>query len=208
MNAATAPHEALQGYYALHARIYDATRWSFLFGRDAIVQRAASFISPRRILEVGCGTGRNLLRLRRQFPEAEITGLDLSADMLRIARTKVDGVQLIQQSYDAPAGGFDLILCSYALSMFNPGWDRAIETAAQDLNPGGIIAVVDFSHTDSLWFEQWMQKNHVRMQGHLWPKLRSTFTPLSDTRHRAYLGWWNYGMFIGRKQEAASPLTR
>lgn len=42
--------------------------------------------------------------------------------MLRIARSKVPGVQLIQQSYDAPAGGFDLILCSYALSMFNPGW--------------------------------------------------------------------------------------
>lgn len=195
----TAPQAALQSYYALHSRIYDATRWSFLFGREAVIRRAAGFINPRRILEVGCGTGRNLRSLQRLFPEAEITGLDLSADMLRIAKTKTSGVKLIQRPYDAPAGGFDLILCSYALSMFNPGWDLAIQTAAADLNPNGIIAVVDFYHTEVQWFERWMRHNHVRMQGHLWPLLRQSFTPLSDTRHSAYAGLWHYGLFIGRK---------
>lgn len=196
----TAPQSALQGYYALHARIYDATRWSFLFGRETVLHRASVFHHPHRILEVGCGTGHNLLRLRRQFPDAEITGIDLSADMLRVAREKVPGVRLIQRAYDAPAGGFDLIVCSYALSMFNPGWDRAIATAAQDLMPGGIIAVVDFSHTNARWFEKWMGINHVRMQGHLWPLLRHHFTTLSDTRHPAYGGLWHYGIQIGRKR--------
>lgn len=200
MNAVTAPHETLQGYYALHSRIYDATRWSFLFGRDAVIHRAAGFIRPQSILEVGCGTGRNLNVLRSTFPEASITGLDLSADMLRIARQRTHGVQLVQRAYDTPAGGFDLILCSYALSMFNPGWERAIETAAADLNPGGIIAVVDFSHTGTKWFETWMQRNHVRMQGHLWPLLRQHFTTLSDTRHPSYFGLWHYGIHIGRKR--------
>jgi S-adenosylmethionine-diacylgycerolhomoserine-N-methlytransferase len=200
MNAATAPHEALQSYYALHSRIYDATRWSFLFGRDAVIHRAAGFIRPQSILEVGCGTGRNLNVLRATFPEASITGVDLSADMLGIARQRTQGVRLIQRAYDTPAGGFDLILCSYALSMFNPGWERAIETAAADLNPGGIIAVVDFYHTDTMWFEKWMRRNHVRMQGHLWPLLRHHFTTLSDTRHPAYLGLWQYGIYIGRKR--------
>lgn len=199
MNTLTAPHQALQSYYALHSRIYDATRWSFLFGRDAIIRRAAGFIRPQRILEVGCGTGRNLLSLQRSFPDAEITGLDLSADMLRIARQKTTGVRLLQRAYDEPAGGFDLILCSYALSMFNPGWETAIETASADLNPGGIIAVVDFYHTETTWFENWMRRNHVRMQGHLWPSLRHHFMTLSDTRHPAYLGLWHYGMYIGRK---------
>lgn len=196
----TAPQEALQGYYALHARLYDATRWSFLFGRETILHRASVFLHPHRILEVGCGTGHNLVRLRRQFPDAEITGIDLSADMLRVAREKVPGVNLIQRAYDAPAGGFDLIVCSYALSMFNPGWDRAIATAAQDLVPGGIIAVVDFSHTGVRWFEKWMGMNHVRMQGHLWPELRKNFSSLLDTQHIAYGGLWQYGLFVGRKK--------
>jgi S-adenosylmethionine-diacylgycerolhomoserine-N-methlytransferase len=201
MNAVTAPHEALQGYYALHSRIYDATRWSFLFGRDAVIHRAAGFIRPKRILEVGCGTGRNLNVLRSTFPDAEITGIDLSADMLAIARRRTKGARLIQRAYDEPAGGFDLILCSYALSMFNPGWERAIEVAEADLNPGGIIAVVDFSHTNTPWFARWMEKNHVRMQGHLWPYLRQRFISLSDTRYPAYFHLWHYGLYIGRKRD-------
>ena len=198
MNAAAATHEVLKSYYALHSRLYDATRWSFLFGRDTVIQQAAGYIRARKILEVGCGTGRNLNALRSTFPDASITGLDLSRDMLRIAKKHTRDVHFIQSPYDTPVGGFDLILCSYALSMFNPGWECAIETAAADLNPGGIIAVVDFSHTDCMWFEKWMRRNHVRMQKQLWPLLKSHFISLNETRHPAYLGLWHYGIYIGR----------
>ena len=59
---------ALERYYQFHSRIYDATRWSFLFGREEVLLRAASVTTPKRILEVGCGTGRNLPGLRRRFP--------------------------------------------------------------------------------------------------------------------------------------------
>lgn len=200
MNAMTAPHTELQSYYALHSRIYDATRWSFLFGRDAIIRRAADFIRPQRILEVGCGTGRNLNALRAVFRDADITGIDLSADMLRVAKARTQGMRLVQRAYDAPVGGFDLILCSYALSMFNPGWEHAIDTAAADLNPGGMIAVIDFSHTGSPWFEKWMRRNHVRMQAHLWPVLRNRFLTISDVRSPAYFGLWHFGMFVGQKR--------
>jgi len=203
MNASSAPQEALQGYYALHSRIYDATRWSFLFGRDAVIDRAARFAMPQSILEVGCGTGRNLNVLRSTFPVAAITGLDLSADMLRIAKQRTQGIKLIQSAYDAPVGGFDLILFSYSLSMFNPGWDRAIETAAADLNPGGLLAVVDFSHTSSRTFQAWMGRNHVRMESHLWPVLSQNFSMLSHSCHPAYGGLWHYGIFIGKGPDIA-----
>lgn len=194
-------NDSIHSYYAIHARIYDATRWTFLFGRERILRRIAAISSPQRILEVGCGTGRNLQSLRRMFPHADITGVEPSEDMLKIARRKVDNVKLIQQPYDAPLSrNYDLILFSYALSMFNPGWEKAIEAAKQDLSPGGMLAIVDFSHTRSNVFRRWMGVNHVRMEGHLWSESREALEPLVDERHPAYAGIWHYGMFIGKTQ--------
>lgn len=192
-------NDSLQGYYALHARIYDATRWTFLFGREKILHRIAEISNPQRILEVGCGTGRNLQSLRRMFPHAEITGVDLSADMLEIAKRKTSNVKLIRQPYDsAIAGTFDLVLFSYALSMFNPGWEQALQAAKLDLSPGGMLAVVDFSHTRFGVFRRWMGVNHVRMEGHLWPEAREGLAPLVDEWRMAYGGVWHYGMFVGK----------
>jgi S-adenosylmethionine-diacylgycerolhomoserine-N-methlytransferase len=79
--------------------------------------------------------------------------------------------------------------------MFNPGWERAIESAAADLRSGGIVSVVDFSHTDASWLEHWMRRNHVRTQGHLWPVLRHSFEPLKEKLKPAYGGLWQLGMF-------------
>ncbi|MBN8418248.1 MAG: class I SAM-dependent methyltransferase [Verrucomicrobia bacterium] len=197
---------ALERYYQFHSHIYDATRWSFLFGRESVLMRAACVSKPQRILEVGCGTGRNLAGLRRRFPEAEITGVDLSEQMLAIAAKKVkdDKTTLLRRSYSEPVHqdgkSFDLVLFSYALSMFNPGWEQAINAAWEDLAEGGCIAVVDFSDSYFSWFRNWMGVNHVRMEGHLWPYLGQKFAPLLDERFAAYGGVWNYGIFIGRKQ--------
>jgi len=195
---------ALARYYRLHAGIYDATRWSFLFGRDKLLRRARTMCDPASILEIGCGTGRNLAALAHLFPKARLTGIDLSGAMLTYAKRRLkhhsSRVNLMQHAYgQTETGRHDLIIASYALSMFNPGWERAIETATADLRSAGIIAIVDFSHTEVCWFERWMHRNHVRMQAHLWPVLRSTFAPLKETTSSAYGGLWNYGMFIGRK---------
>ena len=197
---------ALERYYQFHSRIYDATRWSFLFGREEVLVRAATVAKPQRILEVGCGTGRNLPGLRKRFPQSHITGVDLSEQMLTIAATKVrdDKTTLLRRSYSAPVHEdgkpFDLVLFSYALSMFNPGWEQAIDAAWDDLAEGGCIAIVDFSHSRFPRFRNWMGVNHVRMEEHLWPYLNRKFAPLIDERFAAYGGVWKYGIFIGRKQ--------
>jgi len=199
---------AIERYYRFHSYIYDATRWSFLFGRTAILKPiAAANPEPARILEVGCGTGKNLFNLCQRFPNAAVTGLDLSEAMLDLARAKVapfgDRVRLLRQRYDAPlstdGGGFDLILFSYALSMFNPGFEAAIETAHADLAPEGLCAVVDFHDTGFPWFERWMGVNHVRMNGQLRPLLQARFKAETDDVRSAYAGVWRYLMFVGRK---------
>ena len=85
------PGHPLEKYYRFHSRIYDATRWIFLFGRDRLVKEIAASFQPTRILEIGCGTGKNLVRLREMFPGVDLTGLDLSQDMLEVARKKLVG---------------------------------------------------------------------------------------------------------------------
>ena len=71
MRSSAGENSRLAGYYRLHSKIYDSTRWSFLHGRWALVELLAAQGRPNRILEVGCGTGTNLLHLARLFPELE-----------------------------------------------------------------------------------------------------------------------------------------
>lgn len=204
----TQPQTPLERYYRLHSKIYDATRWTFLFGRKAILDRAAALAAPTRILEIGCGTGKNLVHLCRLFPAAAMTGLDLSEAMLQVARKNLGPLQqrvtLLPMAYRQPLQPehpFELIVCSYSLSMINPGWDDVLDSATADLTPGGLIAVVDFHDSRGRGFKTWMGLNHVQMEGHLLPGLRARFTPKLSEIHPAYAGLWEYLLFIGAKSE-------
>jgi S-adenosylmethionine-diacylgycerolhomoserine-N-methlytransferase len=197
---------SIAGYYRLHSKIYDATRWTFLFGRNAILREIAAVAKPARILEVGCGTGKNLVNLCRTFPQAQVTGVDLSETMLDVARRKTapfgSGVQLEHRAYGsnfAAPGAYDLILFSYALSMFNPGFEAAIAAARVHLAEGGHLAVVDFHDTRWPIFARWMGVNHVRMDGQLHPLITPGFIPRTNTLCKAYGGVWRYLLFVGQK---------
>ncbi len=203
-------HDPLQRYYRFHSRIYDATRWSFLFGRKQIINLVAKEINPQSILEVGCGTGSNLMLLSEKFPKAAITGVDLSEHMLDVSRKKIRDnkpVLLLQEKYNAPLRDkeediikYDLILFSYALSMFNPGWGSALAAASKQLSDNGVIAVVDFHHSRFKSFREWMSVNHVRMENHLLPGLEAYFEPVQSKIKSAYFGSWQYLHFIGRNK--------
>lgn len=195
----------LKRYYRLQSAIYDATRWLFLFGRGRLVELlAATHPSPAHILEIGCGTGHNLARMALRFPAARLTGIDLSPQMLRLARKKVarfgDRMALVNE---VQAGAFasphDVVLFSYSLSMMNPGWDTVIPSALESLQAGGTIAVVDFHNSPLLAFRRHMWRNHVRMDGHLLPFLESHTTPLCRSVRHAYGGAWSFFVFLGRR---------
>jgi len=204
---ATTAQSTLGGYYRWHAHIYDLTRWAFLFGRSQLVRSTARLGNPRQILEIGCGTGRNLAQLARQFPDAEITGVDLSTDMLQKARRKLsvhgNRVQLINEAYQSPLSPdapFDLIVISYCLSMINPGFEKVLEMCAQDLSPGGHIAIVDFHTTKFGWFKRWMSVNHVRMENQISDSLASLGYEAERFRvSKAFGGLWDYLVFVGRR---------
>jgi S-adenosylmethionine-diacylgycerolhomoserine-N-methlytransferase len=195
--------EHLRRYYKTQSVIYDATRWAFLFGRTLLLRELAKIQPrPRQIVEIGCGTGHNLARLAALFPDARITGVDLSENMLAIAAKKTarfgDRVALQQHVQDgAMQVPHDVAVFSYSLSMMNPGWDKVLLGAVEGLEPGGLIAAVDF-HDSALGFFKWhMSRHHVRMDGHLLPAMAAKCRPEVQTVKSAYGGLWRYFVFIG-----------
>lgn len=197
----------LENYYRFHARLYDSTRWAFLFGRSELIHAAARHSKPARILEIGCGTGTNLVSLARAFPGARITGLDLSADMLVKARAKTaefgDRVSLVERCYDGPVSRgdpFDLIVFSYCLTMINPGYADVLRLCLRDLGARGTVAIADFHDTPFEWFRRWMALNHVRMDGQIHAFLReSGFNSLECEQRSAYGGLWSWLLYVGRR---------
>lgn len=200
--------ETIRNFYRLHARFYQATRWMFLFGRSRILQRLKlDAESDQTFLEVGCGTGHNLSAFANRYPKLRLMGVDISPDMLRVASRRMRDhsarVQWIERPYAPGAWELpqkpDIVLFSYSLTMMNPGWEAALQRAYDDLDPGGIVAVVDFHGSPFGMMHRWMRFNHVRMDKHLLPALTARFTTVRAEVLQAYGGVWSCFLFVGRK---------
>ena len=74
--------------YRYQRHIYDLTRRCFLLGRDRLLDELAP---PKggSVLEVGCGTGRNLIQAARRYPDATFYGFDVSDQMLATAASAI-----------------------------------------------------------------------------------------------------------------------
>ena len=74
--------------YRYQRYLYDFTRKYYLFGRDSLIGDLG-LLPGDRLVEIGCGTARNLIAIARAYPEARLFGLDASAAMLETARVQV-----------------------------------------------------------------------------------------------------------------------
>ena len=146
---------AAQTYFGKHAAEWDRIRK--LHVADAAVEEAIkAAVGDRRIeglLDLGTGTGR---MLELFGPEIERgLGLDLSLDMLALARARLDRAGLrhctVRQGdiYDLalPKNSFDLVILHQVLHFLDDG-ARAIREAARVLRPGGRLLIVDFAPHD------------------------------------------------------------
>lgn len=173
--------DLMDGMYRYQRHFYDLTRKYYLLGRDRTI-RNLDVPQGGTLLEVGCGTGRNMALAHRHFPTAKLYGLDISQEMLISARktfaTKatVPDFRVADATAYTPrefgVTGFDRILISYALSMI-PDWERAVDASIAALNPGGELHIVDFGQQEGLpaWFRKllqaWLAKFHVTPRANL-----------------------------------------
>lgn len=162
----------MDAIYGVQRHFYDLTRKYYLLGRDELIE-ALDVPVGGSVLEVGCGTGRNLAHVAQRYPCARLHGLDISGEMLKSARQKASMAVLIRgdaQCFDATAlfgrTDFDRVFFSYALSMI-PGWAAALSCATRALGPGGRLLIVDFGTQAGLprWFSSalraWLARFHV-----------------------------------------------
>jgi tRNA (cmo5U34)-methyltransferase len=66
--------------------------------------------APTRVLELGVGTGETTRRLLERFPEAEVTGLDSTPEMVFAARELGIEVRLARMEDPLPDGPWDLVI--------------------------------------------------------------------------------------------------
>src|SRR5690242_4552417 len=97
----------------------------------------------RSLLDVACGTGAHLLHLRGRY---QVAGVDLSPEMLEVARQRLPGVALTEadmrsfdlgRTFDAVTCLFSAVGCMHSTDEL----DDAIATMTRHLSPGGVVVI-------------------------------------------------------------------
>jgi ubiquinone/menaquinone biosynthesis C-methylase UbiE len=123
------------------------------------------------VLEVAIGTGLNL----PFYPaDARLTAIDLSPEMLAIARKRADdlGREVDLREGDAHElpfadGTFDSVVCTFSLCNI-PDVDRAVAEMKRVLKPGGRLILVDHIRSETkpvLWIQKLIELVSVRVDG-------------------------------------------
>ncbi|MFI5002432.1 MAG: class I SAM-dependent methyltransferase [Reyranellales bacterium] len=209
MSDAVASADLMDRIYRRQRHLYDFTRKYYLLGRDRLIERLAP-PAGTRVLEIGCGTARNLVAAARAWPDVQFFGIDISAEMLATARRTVEREGLSGYVRLARADatrfdpallfgvpGFSRIFISYSLSMM-PGWQAVLERSLGWLLPGGELHIVDFGGQERLprWFRAalrgWLALFHVQPRD----ELAAELAMLAELRalERPFRGYAQYAV--------------
>jgi len=133
--------------YRLYAPVYDWVFGALLEPGRRALGRALSGVRSARVLEVGVGTGLTL----RYYPEdAIVTGIDLSEEMIELARRRLPGLngrrvelrRMDAEAMEFPDESFDCVTLPYVLSV-TPDPDRLCAEARRVCRKGGTILVLN-----------------------------------------------------------------
>ena len=143
---ASAPR--MRGMFTRIAGMYDRLNRAQSLGLDVVWRKRAlaclarTSPSPRRILDLATGTADFAIACARRFPDAHVTGVDLTPAMLEVGRRKVEAAglsgRIVLEEGDACAlacakGSFDAVLCAFGFRNFP---DRAASRACSQAGRG------------------------------------------------------------------------
>lgn len=182
-------HARMERMYRPQRHIYDLTRKGYLLGRDRLLD-AIEAAPGARLLEIGCGTGRNLVRLGRRLPGVLLCGVEPSRSLhataaRALARNGLEGrarlayatAETLDPLRDLGVPAFDHVVLSYCLSII-PDPLPALERAIAVLVPGGRLHLVDFGPMDGMpaaaaaVLRAWLERFGVRHRPEVAVELR------------------------------------
>lgn len=147
--------QGVRDAYRRYARHYDRCFGAvFHQGRKLAIERMG-IRSGDHVLEVGVGTGLSL----PEYPEGvQVTGIDVSPDMIEVARERVDQLgldnvtlsEMDAEHMNFADGEFDHVVAMYVLSVA-PYPERVVEEMRRVCKPGGDLFIVNhFRHHNPL----------------------------------------------------------
>jgi S-adenosylmethionine-diacylgycerolhomoserine-N-methlytransferase len=186
---------SIQRYYQFHSKIYDITRWSFLFGRNKLINNINSN-TYNFGLEIGCGTGEILRHLKNK----NTYGLDISNDMLKICKSKISRSKyLINEDIMDHDMIYDTLILSYSITMMPYKRENIIAKCNDLLKTNGMIYVLDFHRSNNILHNKLMALHNIKIDTKLSEILKNNFMEISLKIYKAYFGVWEYFIFIGKK---------
>ena len=144
-------HLEVHDLYQLWADGYDEPVNPLVKAEEKTLGRLAFDVVGKKILDVGCGTGRHTIRLAQAG--AEVTGVDFSDKMLAVARKKAEGLQVRFVQADLRSipidESFDMVTCNLVLNHVED-LHAAIREISRLAKTGGRILISD-TRSDHWW---------------------------------------------------------
>ncbi|WP_036488706.1 class I SAM-dependent methyltransferase [Myxosarcina sp. GI1] len=135
--------------YNQKAKVYDR-RWQGYLNKTLTFLQAWVQISPHEtVLDIACGTGELERLLLQQNPQQRITGVDLSEEMLKVARQKLS--EYSQVSWKAASASelplcnscFDVVICANSFHYFEDP-QGSLKEIQRVLKPNGRVIILDW----------------------------------------------------------------
>ena len=166
------------------------------------------------MLELGCGTGRNLVAAARRYKDVQFLGIDISREMLKSSDRAIAQANLQSRVRVAFADAADIdpsalfgrpkfarIFISYSLSMISD-WPRVLDGAVRLLADGGELHIVDFGRQEHLppWFRNALRKWLALFHVHPRDEMERTLVTLAGrvnarlSVERPYFGYAQYAV--------------
>ena len=162
--------------YAKVSKVYDKNKGRTTFAKDDEIEKLLEKNKSITVLDLGCGTGNYLLGQQEHYAGADIKwiGIDLSADMLDIAKSKNLTAEFINanaEDFKLEENSVDLIVCNFAFHHFE-NKQKALANIYSTLKKGGVLKFrnIEPECMKEWWVYKYCPETFYEDMHRFWPK--------------------------------------